>query len=42
MCDSCPDITVWNGQLVWPCKMDEQLKFGYNMASLPRGPSSPA
>jgi hypothetical protein len=36
MCDSCPDITVWNGQLVWSCRMDEQLKLGCNMASLPR------
>jgi hypothetical protein len=36
MCDSCPDITVWNGQLVWSCRMDEQLKFGRNMESLPK------
>jgi hypothetical protein len=28
MCDGCPDITVWNGKLVWSCRMEEQLKFG--------------
>ena len=36
MCDSCPDLTVWNGQLVWSCRMDEQLNYGCNMESLPR------
>jgi organic radical activating enzyme len=37
MCDSCPDVTVWNGELVWSCRMDEQLKFGCNVTSRPRG-----
>jgi len=36
MCDSCPDLTVWNGQLVWSCRMDEQLKFGRNIDSHPK------
>ncbi len=36
MCDSCPDLTVWNGQLVWSCRMDEQLKFGRNVDSHPK------
>jgi MoaA/NifB/PqqE/SkfB family radical SAM enzyme len=36
MCDGCPDITVWNGQLVWSCRMEEQLKFGYNLKSYPK------
>jgi hypothetical protein len=36
MCDSCPDLTVWNGQLVWSCRMDEQLKFGSNIDSHPK------
>jgi hypothetical protein len=33
MCDGCPDVTVWNGQLVWSCRMDEQLKYGCNVTS---------
>jgi hypothetical protein len=37
MCDGCPDITVWNGKLVWSCRMEEQLKFGHNLKSYPKG-----
>jgi len=37
MCDGCPDITVWNGQLVWSCRMEEQLKFGQNIKTFPKG-----
>jgi molybdenum cofactor biosynthesis enzyme MoaA len=36
MCDGCPDITVWNGELVWSCRMEEQQKFGHNMSSYPK------
>lgn len=36
MCDGCPDITVWNGKLVWSCRMEEQLKYGYNMKTYPK------
>jgi MoaA/NifB/PqqE/SkfB family radical SAM enzyme len=36
MCDGCPDITVWNGKLVWSCRMEEQLKFGYNLRTFPK------
>lgn len=36
MCDGCPDITVWNGQLVWSCRMEEQLKFGHNLKTYPK------
>lgn len=36
MCDGCPDITVWNNQLVWSCRMEEQLKFGYNLKTYPK------
>jgi MoaA/NifB/PqqE/SkfB family radical SAM enzyme len=36
MCDSCPDLTVWNGKLVWSCRMDEQLKFGCNLLTYPK------
>ncbi len=37
MCDGCPDITVWNGKLVWSCRMEEQLKFGMNVKTYPKG-----
>ena len=36
MCDGCPDITVWNGKLVWSCRMEEQLKYGYNLKTFPK------
>jgi len=36
MCDGCPDITVWNGKLVWSCRMEEQLKYGHNVRSYPK------
>lgn len=36
MCDGCPDITVWNGKLVWSCRMEEQLNFGYNLRTYPK------
>jgi MoaA/NifB/PqqE/SkfB family radical SAM enzyme len=36
MCDGCPDITVWNGKLVWSCRMEEQLNFGHNLRSYPK------
>ena len=28
MCDSCPDMTVWNGNLINSCRMDEYRMFG--------------
>ncbi len=36
MCDGCPDITVWNGELVWSCRMEEQVAFGRNVQTLPK------
>jgi len=36
MCDSCPDLTVWNGQLVYSCRMDEQANYGCNLTSRPK------
>ena len=36
MCDGCPDMTVWNGKLVWSCRMEEQLKYGFNMQTFPK------
>lgn len=34
MCDGCPDMTVWNNQLVWSCRLEEQLKFGENVRAV--------
>jgi hypothetical protein len=28
MCDSCPDMTVWDGKLINSCRMDEYRMFG--------------
>ncbi len=28
MCDSCPDMTVWNGRLINSCRMDEYRLYG--------------
>ena len=28
MCDGCPDMTVWNGQLAWSCRLEECHHFG--------------
>ena len=36
MCDGCPDITVWDGKLVWSCRMEEQLKYGHNVKTYPK------
>jgi hypothetical protein len=34
MCDGCPDITVWNGELVWSCRLEEQKQFGSFLRSV--------
>jgi len=36
MCDGCPDITVWNGRLVWSCRLEEPMKFGCFVRTVPR------
>ncbi len=35
MCDSCPDMTVHDGQLVWSCRLEERLKYGELMRLRP-------
>ncbi len=37
MCDSCPDMTVHEGELVWSCRLDERLKYGELMRVVPNG-----
>jgi hypothetical protein len=41
MCESCPDITFFNGRLVNSCRLDEYRKFGADM-SLSVGVAQPA
>ena len=36
MCDGCPDMTLWNGELVWSCRMEELKHFGGWVRSVPR------
>lgn len=36
MCDGCPDITVFNGELVWSCRMEEPKKYGTFLRSVPK------
>jgi len=36
MCDGCPDMTLWEGRLVWSCRMEELKHFGCWVRSVPR------
>jgi uncharacterized Fe-S cluster-containing radical SAM superfamily protein len=36
MCDSCPDITVHDGKLVWSCRMEELNNFGTFVQTVPK------
>jgi MoaA/NifB/PqqE/SkfB family radical SAM enzyme len=36
MCDGCPDITVWNNELVWSCRLEELKYFGTWARTVPR------
>ena len=36
MCDGCPDITVYNGELVWSCRMEELKHFGNWVRTVPK------
>lgn len=35
MCDACPDITVYQGKLVWSCRLAELENFGCFVTSVP-------
>ncbi|MBC7235806.1 MAG: radical SAM protein [Chloroflexi bacterium] len=37
MCDSCPDMTFWNGTLVNSCRMDEYRLFGGLLTVVEKG-----
>jgi hypothetical protein len=36
MCDSCPDITVHDGKLVWSCRLEEMNDHGVFLTSVPK------
>jgi hypothetical protein len=36
MCDGCPDMTLWNGELVWSCRMEELKHFGCWVRTVPQ------
>ena len=36
MCESCPDMTIWNGKLVHSCRMDEWRLYGTYVTPFPR------
>ena len=36
MCDSCTDITVHEGKLLWSCRLEEVKKYGAFMQTVPK------
>lgn len=42
MCDGCPDMTVWNGELAWSCRLEECLHFGQFTRTVPKARAVPA
>jgi len=36
MCDSCPDITVHEGKLVWSCRLEEMKAYGAFLHTVPK------
>ncbi len=36
MCDSCPDITVHNGKLLWSCRLEEVNQYGDFVQTVPK------
>lgn len=40
MCDSCPDMTIWEGKLVHSCRLDELRKFGHYVTPRRKSESS--
>ncbi len=37
MCDGCPDVTVWNNEIVWSCRLEELKNFGCWVQCVPKG-----
>ena len=36
MCDGCPDMTVWDGELAWSCRLEECIQFGQFVRTVPK------
>jgi hypothetical protein len=36
MCDGCPDSMIYDGRLIWKCRVDELQKFGDFIQCAPR------
>jgi pyruvate-formate lyase-activating enzyme len=36
MCDGCPDMTVWNEELAWSCRLEEPLTYGQFVDIVPK------
>jgi hypothetical protein len=36
MCDGCPDMTVYDGELVWSCRLEERMQHGCWLNAAPR------
>jgi hypothetical protein len=41
MCDGCPDMTVWNGRLEWSCRLEEPMKYGAFVQTVPKNKKLP-
>jgi hypothetical protein len=41
MCDGCPDMTIHDGKMVWSCRLDECLRFGGFIETVPRKAAQP-
>jgi len=36
MCDGCPDMTVYKDKLAWSCRLEEPMRYGEFLRSVPR------
>jgi hypothetical protein len=36
MCDGCPDMTAWNDEIVYSCRLEEIKRFGTLLRTVPR------
>lgn len=36
MCDGCPDMTVWKDRLEWSCRLEEPMRYGGYMRTVPK------
>ena len=36
MCDGCPDMTVYKDKLSWSCRLEEPMRYGEFLRSVPR------